>query len=106
VVTPGGHQRAQNLKRRYNLSPQAYQAILEAQDGRCGICRGIRRYNLHVDHDHLTGRVRGLLCKTCNRRLLPATRDGLLLEAAAAYLASPPAARVLAAEARVPGYSD
>ncbi len=77
--------------RRYRLTAEQYAAILERQGGVCGICRGKRRYLLNCDHDHLTGRLRGLLCVRCNRRLLPASLDGKLLAAAAAYLAHPPA---------------
>ena len=81
--------------RRYNLSMEGYQAILDVQAGVCGICLGSRPYALHVDHDHVTGRVRGLLCKRCNRHLLPSSLDGRLLAGAIAYLAHPPAAQVV-----------
>jgi hypothetical protein len=44
--------------------------ILRAQDGKCAICRtdrpGGKRTYFHVDHDHVTNKVRGLLCSTCN----------------------------------------
>jgi len=81
--------------RRYHLSAEQYLAILELQGGVCAICGGRRPYALHIDHDHLTGRVRGLLCKRCNHRLLPASLDGQLLAGAAAYLAHPPAFSVV-----------
>ena len=84
---------------RYKLSAEQYLAILELQAGACAICRGTRPYALHVDHDHRTGRVRGLLCKVCNRRLLPAVRDDpLRLQAAIDYIQHPPADRVLYAQ--------
>lgn len=52
------------------MSIADYDALLAAQGGRCAIC-GARpgRRNLAVDHDHATGKVRGLLCTTCNVKL-------------------------------------
>ena len=49
----------------YNLSPEAYDALLEEQGGGCGICGSDER--LVVDHCHETGATRGILCSTCNR---------------------------------------
>ena len=81
--------RAGHLRRLYELTPEQYDELLAAQGGVCAICQepphGDR---LHVDHDHRTGRIRGLLCQLCNRAL-GALRDRPdLAEAAAAYLAS------------------
>lgn len=60
------------------------------QDGRCAICRhefrtGTRR-GVHVDHDHETRRVRGLLCGPCNTALGGLKDDPSRLAAAARYL--------------------
>ena len=56
----------------YGLSNADYERLLNLQHFRCGIC-GIHQtdvyHTLAVDHDHETGRVRGLLCTTCNVRL-------------------------------------
>lgn len=57
-------------RRAYGISLEQYNEMLEAQDGRCAVCAeppSIQR--LHVDHDHRTGRVRGLLCMPCNRAI-------------------------------------
>jgi len=64
-------------KRKYGLSEKQYAAMLSAQNGVCFLCgkpetartkKGVLR-SLHVDHDHETGKVRGLLCLKCNHAL-------------------------------------
>ena len=55
------------LCRRYGIGIEEYDAMVAAQDGRCLICD--RERKLVVDHEHETGRVRGLLCITCNSQL-------------------------------------
>ncbi len=72
---------------RYNLTPAAYDGLLEAQEGVCAICRAAPvQERLHVDHDHTTGGVRGLLCGECNLGLGKFRDDPTLLLSAAAYL--------------------
>jgi hypothetical protein len=65
--------------------------MLEAQNGSCAIChRSPRKRCLVVDHDHATGRVRGLLCTNCNHRGLGAFGDSHeVVQRAADYLAAP-----------------
>lgn len=60
--------RVAKLRRKYNLSPAEYSALLEKQNGRCGICECEFDADnpLRVDHDHKTHEVRGLLCHNCN----------------------------------------
>ena len=62
--------------KRYGITPEQYAEQLAAQHGVCAICkqpettvqRG-RVLQLAVDHDHVTGQVRGLLCMQCNQTL-------------------------------------
>ncbi|MGW2539333.1 endonuclease VII domain-containing protein [Kitasatospora sp. NPDC001574] len=89
--------RASRLQATYGLSADDYQALFEAQDGRCAICRETRRTNLAVDHCHKTEAIRGLLCQRCNGQLLArGARDRPeVLRRAADYLEDFPAWRVL-----------
>ena len=65
-------QRAAFLKRQYGITQEHFDSMLFLQHGRCKICgrtaeeTGIQQKILCVDHDHTTGRVRGLLCRHCN----------------------------------------
>ena len=65
--------RSHNLRVRYGLSLEDYEKLLAVQHGGCAICgvlvSGGRSSLLHVDHDHKTKQVRGLLCSECNLRL-------------------------------------
>ncbi len=61
-----------NLKHNYGLTLEEYQDMVEAQEGRCAICgtdNPTPHDRLYVDHDHVTGKVRGLLCQKCNLAL-------------------------------------
>lgn len=90
------YNRQYRLLRTYGLTQDQYDTLLRFQGGVCAICRGFRRYQLAVDHDHKTGQVRGLLCKLCNGRLLTSVRDDVeALRRAVAYLEAPPAVEVL-----------
>lgn len=63
-----------------------YAERLEAQDGHCSLCPSTpKTRRLHVDHDHASGAVRGLLCHRCNRGL-PTWATPSWLREAAAYL--------------------
>lgn len=57
------------LKKLYGITVEQYNEMLESQGGVCAICHdnNIRELKLAVDHDHETGKVRGLLCDRCNR---------------------------------------
>ena len=53
------------LKHRYGITMDDYDQMFEQQNGKCLICS--REEKLVVDHSHKTGRVRGLLCNSCNK---------------------------------------
>jgi hypothetical protein len=59
-----------NLKRLYGISATDYDKLLTLQHGVCAICKqqpqNGRGGKLHLDHDHTTGKIRGLLCHGCN----------------------------------------
>jgi hypothetical protein len=87
-------EQAEQQLRRQGSSSERYRELLEAQNTKCAICgvmEGHRsRYGkvcrLAVDHDHRTGKVRGLLCNNCNRGLGRFKDSIENLEAALRYL--------------------
>lgn len=80
------------LRRKYGLTLKQFDRMMYLQKGKCAICYrpflpdGKTR-RPHVDHDHKTKRVRGLLCMTCNRYKV-AKNDGLSAQQVAGYLMS------------------
>lgn len=54
------------LRYHYKYSLADYEIKLAEQGGKCGICNELPKRRLAVDHDHATGKVRGLLCIQCN----------------------------------------
>lgn len=77
--------RHNHLMNRYKISEADYSAMYDKQEGRCAICR-TELPLLHVDHVHVTGVVRGLLCGKCNRGIGMFNDDPETLVAAARYL--------------------
>lgn len=78
---------------RYGLTIELHDEMLIAQNGLCAICGkppnpdGIRAASrLHADHDHVTGKVRALLCNSCNNGIGRFRDDPALLRAAAEYI--------------------
>jgi len=79
------------MKREYGIAREEYEALLKRQNGRCAICKRLpgwekKKKRLSVDHDHVSGAVRGLLCGTCNTGLGHLGDDVLTLESALEYL--------------------
>jgi hypothetical protein len=92
VLSEAGFNR--HLRIKYGITRVDYDSLLRLQGDVCAICRkGERaRNNTHtgkkrlaVDHDHLTGKVRGLLCSNCNRCISAMDEDGAWLYRAAEY---------------------
>lgn len=77
-------------KLKYGLTPEDFDILWKSQSGCCAICSkplvDAGHDGLHVDHDHVTGVVRGLLCAHCNRGLGQFRDSAELLERASRYL--------------------
>jgi hypothetical protein len=59
--------RRQSLKYNFGITLEEYDALFDSQDGKCAICLlPPSGRQLAVDHDHKTGKIRGLLCTKCN----------------------------------------
>jgi hypothetical protein len=69
----------------YGITLTTYRRMKEAQDGRCAICGSTGE--LYVDHSHMNGRVRGLLCVRCNNGLGQFRDSVEVLHKAAEYVA-------------------
>lgn len=81
--------RALHYKNRYGISIAQYDALFLAQDGKCKICSlpsTAQKRKLAVDHDHKTGKVRGLLCDKCNKGLGQFEDNVARLQTAITYL--------------------
>jgi hypothetical protein len=85
------------MARDFGLDDAEYVALLQSQGGVCAICcRPPQKIRLHIDHNHKTGVIRGLLCSWCNHRLLTGARDSVeVLRSAVRYLEAPPAVEVV-----------
>ncbi len=75
---------------RFGVTQDEYLRLLEIQGGGCAIC-GVQQERLCVDHDHVSGRVRGLLCGKCNRGIGLLGDSVSAMHSASEYLKSPPA---------------
>lgn len=85
--------RAYHMNRKYGLSLDDIEFLLDFQGDQCAICDASEPGGVgtwHVDHDHVTEKVRGLLCFACNNRL-SILENREWRERAEQYLANPPA---------------
>lgn len=82
--------RRSSIRKRYGLTHDQYEAMFAAQDGRCAICRtraeDAPRRILAIDHCHSTGKIRGLLCDSCNHGVGMFKDSPELMKAAIDYL--------------------
>lgn len=89
--------RAYLLKCTYGITQPEFDALLAAQGGVCAICKGVppevdgKYGQWNVDHDHDTGRVRGILCSACNIGIGQLGDSVPRLLVAVDYLTNPPA---------------
>lgn len=79
-----------NIKRRYGLTIEEYDRLLKAQNNKCAICGNTndnkKPKKLCIDHNHKTGKIRGLLCDKCNTTLGRINDDISILSAMISYL--------------------
>ncbi|MGW5012423.1 endonuclease VII domain-containing protein [Micromonospora chalcea] len=88
-----GGNREYHLRRRYGVGEKEFQELLAEQGGVCAICR--RPDPEHLDHDHRTGWVRGILCFNCNGGLGQFKDNAEVLARAITYLRGTTWQRVL-----------
>jgi hypothetical protein len=78
------------LKHRYGMTYDEYEQMYKIQNSCCAIC--LEKYplggrvGLYIDHDHKTGKVRGLLCNNCNSAIGKLKESREILERAVQYL--------------------
>ena len=80
---------------KFNLQPGQARTLYEQQNGRCAVCGTAKLFtatrrggndSLHIDHNHTTGEIRGMLCMSCNRGIGFLADDPQRLRAAADYI--------------------
>lgn len=81
------------LKKRYYIKEEDYKLLLIKQNYKCAICqKEIDKYDIDlrrklvIDHNHITGKVRGLLCITCNTMISKCDKNSDILYKAIDYL--------------------
>jgi uncharacterized protein YlaI len=87
VCLPG--KRSHHLKAMFGLTPEEYDKLFASQDNRCAICGRERlpdEDNFPVDHTHYNGKIRGIICPTCNHGLGNFYDNPELLRKAANYI--------------------
>jgi hypothetical protein len=75
---------------RYGITLEEFEEFLSKQNNACSICEEAFIKTPHIDHDHKTKKVRGLLCSNCNTMLGLAKDSPQILERAIRYLTSKP----------------
>ena len=83
--------REYDLMKSYSITKNDYEVLLKQQNNKCKICGsepplvGKKKY-LCVDHDHKTGKIRGLLCDKCNRGIGLLNDDYKIIQNALNYI--------------------
>ncbi len=86
------HDRKIHIKTKYKISMETFDILCAVQGNRCGICRrdlpiAEKKWReVCVDHDHLTGKIRGILCRNCNTGVGHLQDNPDLLQAASLYV--------------------
>lgn len=75
-----------NRKRKLGITKEEYTNLLKLQEEVCAICGKQDSKSLACDHNHTTGKIRGLLCSNCNRGLGYLQDSSILLTRAISYL--------------------
>jgi len=85
-----------NLRKKYGITGQQYRQMVLDQKGRCALCGKVpSKRGFFVDHNHMTHRMRALICQPCNIRL-GIYENKEWMQKALAYLADPPMNNVIA----------
>lgn len=83
------NRRRRDLENRYGLKFNEYHSLLRKQDNKCAICKiNFEKLNRNpsIDHDHNTGKIRGILCHQCNILIGMCFENEEILENAIDYL--------------------
>jgi len=77
-----------NYKKRYGLSIQQKQELIDKQNSKCAICTNQLKdtHDVCVDHNHTTGQIRGILCRKCNLGIGHLQDSQEILKSALKYL--------------------
>jgi len=87
--------RIRKVVKNFRITAEEYLAMVEYQNNLCAICKQLETLvdkhsglvrNLHVDHNHTTGKVRGLLCTACNTAIGNFKEDTNTIRAAISYI--------------------